>query len=32
MKPRTFCELCLLALVLGTIVCALFELVCVRGM
>ena len=32
MSAKTFCELCLLAMVLGLIACALFELVCVRGM
>jgi len=32
MSAKTFCELCLLVMVLGTIACALFELVCVRGM
>jgi len=32
MTDRRFCELCLLVMVLGTIACALFELVCVRGM
>ena len=32
MSAKTICELCLLVMVLGTIACALFELVCVRGM